>query len=958
MLAAIAGGVVTACARPALGQHVYTNGAGTNLWCTPENWEPPTIPSGSAIIGPEVTQRVGFSSNCTPTFSTLTAQGPVLFDGTVRNSGAILASDVIVQSGPFEVGPIALGAATFSINGVGVWRSGIIARQPFRVEAGASLAIDPTSGHTLRNAAMTNFGTVTQRASISLDGTSPVVNQGVWTLGSLSAGISRVIISNPSTFLNTGLLSCETPSGTPGTLVLNIPIHKEGEISASTGDLGLIDFTSEGGQLSASPGRRLSLDRDATFDGASQCSGDGTVTATIGLVRVASGTLLTALDQSGSHAGGFTLNSTPGIVIAPDARLQNAGTFTWLRGTVRGESGPGAADGAFENMGTFSARAASGTIQNLLVQNTDGGRVIVDVGTQLFLRDSDIFSRNGATVDLRSGSVLRSTQSQPDRPTALTFFDSSLIKTTLAPSRVGCHVFTSGGRVEVREGELALAQAVPPHNFVASTITTAVNAHLILENEARAAGTTFLGGGTFTLRNAAVLTVSGESSTNEMNGPGDGMVLQGGMLTGSSRFRNRGTLRVQGGSLGNPDIFDLPFQLDNAGTIAVTGTAARFAALMLNLESGLITADAPIGMAGGSTLYNEGDISLGEGASIGVLPGDPLPLLRNEGLVVKRETGATNIAVSFANSFGFVEVRQGLLTISGPIQELTPNASPPNTYNLDGGTYNVEPQGNLSFGGRLVTILSGSASVNVRGSFNDCKPSTLRDNARVEIGSRVAPSTPFVAQGRSTLNLVPGGVLGTAQGGSPDATFRESSRVTGNGFIDRDVSILEWVRMNPGFSPGEITFRSLTMVGGVLAIEIGGPTPVTEHDRITVVNQAALGGTLELSLLDGFSPPLGATFTILNAGSVTGQFAQVIQPTGLADGLKLRPQVSGSTVVVRVVQEADFNADGFVDFFDFLDYVTCFEGDPCPPGTDADFNSDGFVDFFDYLDFVTAFEGG
>jgi hypothetical protein len=55
---------------------------------------------------------------------------------------------------------------------------------------------------------------------------------------------------------------------------------------------------------------------------------------------------------------------------------------------------------------------------------------------------------------------------------------------------------------------------------------------------------------------------------------------------------------------------------------------------------------------------------------------------------------------------------------------------------------------------------------------------------------------------------------------------------------------------------------------------------------------------------------------------------------------------------------ADFNADGFLDFFDYLDYVVCYESGTCLPGTTADFNGDEFVDFFDYLDFVTAFETG
>ena len=54
----------------------------------------------------------------------------------------------------------------------------------------------------------------------------------------------------------------------------------------------------------------------------------------------------------------------------------------------------------------------------------------------------------------------------------------------------------------------------------------------------------------------------------------------------------------------------------------------------------------------------------------------------------------------------------------------------------------------------------------------------------------------------------------------------------------------------------------------------------------------------------------------------------------------------------------DFNGDGFLDFFDYDDYVNCFETGTCGGGRTADFNGDGFVDFFDYDDFVGAFEAG
>ena len=51
---------------------------------------------------------------------------------------------------------------------------------------------------------------------------------------------------------------------------------------------------------------------------------------------------------------------------------------------------------------------------------------------------------------------------------------------------------------------------------------------------------------------------------------------------------------------------------------------------------------------------------------------------------------------------------------------------------------------------------------------------------------------------------------------------------------------------------------------------------------------------------------------------------------------------------------ADFNGDGQIDFFDYLDFVQAFSNED--PG--ADFNGDGQIDFFDYLDFVAAFDAG
>lgn len=57
--------------------------------------------------------------------------------------------------------------------------------------------------------------------------------------------------------------------------------------------------------------------------------------------------------------------------------------------------------------------------------------------------------------------------------------------------------------------------------------------------------------------------------------------------------------------------------------------------------------------------------------------------------------------------------------------------------------------------------------------------------------------------------------------------------------------------------------------------------------------------------------------------------------------------------------DADFNGDGFLDGFDYDDFIACFESaSSCPPEKSADYNGDDFVDGFDYDDFVAAFEAG
>jgi len=94
-------------------------------------------------------------------------------------------------------------------------------------------------------------------------------------------------------------------------------------------------------------------------------------------------------------------------------------------------------------------------------------------------------------------------------------------------------------------------------------------------------------------------------------------------------------------------------------------------------------------------------------------------------------------------------------------------------------------------------------------------------------------------------------------------------------------------------SAGLLTLTGSLTTSGVLNIELGGLTAGTQYDRLAVSGTATLGGTLNYSLIGGFVPTTGNTFTILTAGSQTGSFGTVNQPGGWA-----APTYTGTSVVL------------------------------------------------------------
>ncbi len=79
-------------------------------------------------------------------------------------------------------------------------------------------------------------------------------------------------------------------------------------------------------------------------------------------------------------------------------------------------------------------------------------------------------------------------------------------------------------------------------------------------------------------------------------------------------------------------------------------------------------------------------------------------------------------------------------------------------------------------------------------------------------------------------------------------------------------------------APGENGIGTLSVLGnfaqfpsGSLALELGA----AGSDLLSVGGTAFLGGTLQLSLIDGFLPTAGSSFTLMSAGNFLGRFSSV-----------------------------------------------------------------------------------
>jgi len=252
----------------------------------------------------------------------------------------------------------------------------------------------------------------------------------------------------------------------------------------------------------------------------------------------------------------------------------------------------------------------------------------------------------------------------------------------------------------------------------------------------------------------------------------------------------------------------------------------------------------------------------------------------------------------------------GTVTVDSPVTV--------NKITFDNGSDSFTVAGPEGIGLQASTALADPSLSVASGSHTISAAVTQVDGTTVGVAGGASLTLGAVDLGGGTLTKEGDGELridGTAAG-STGTLLANAGTVSGSGTVGGDLINLV-ATVAPGSSPGILAVAGGYTQGedGTLAIEIGGTTPGDDYDRLVVTGQAILAGTLDVSLIDGFTLGGSLGFDILDFSAVNGDFSTVNLPTGLSwdvsDGTL---SFGGGSVGLA----GDYNGNGTVDAADYV----------------------------------------
>jgi hypothetical protein len=163
------------------------------------------------------------------------------------------------------------------------------------------------------------------------------------------------------------------------------------------------------------------------------------------------------------------------------------------------------------------------------------------------------------------------------------------------------------------------------------------------------------------------------------------------------------------------------------------------------------------------------------------------------------------------------------------------------------------------------------------------------------------------AQTGATLNISSGSWTSTGTLSLTDGTLTAASGVDIQGGLLTGTGTISASLTNNGgdIRPGGTGAGTLALTGtythnsGSLTVDLGGTTAGTDYDQFAVSGAATFNDTLNVNLINSFSPLLAQTFDVVTFASQTGTFSTVNLPA-LGGGLALQPNYLATTLQLEV----------------------------------------------------------
>jgi T5SS/PEP-CTERM-associated repeat protein len=769
-------------------------------------------------------------------------------------------------------------------------------------------------------------------------------------------------------------------------------------VGLSPGSNGVVNVGGIGGilnansQINIATGLHLGDNPGVGLSGGSStfAVNDGGIVTVLGTTRigdpagVGSGTLTV------NEGGVFTTNSliatdTGGFLNMLGGELRIDGGSLQVRNdvlTLTGDAG-GSPRINLENSATCSLASRVATSETLIIGNGSAGEYAVETGSRLTVTNGDIILGRLASGSENGRLLCQHPDSSVSAPTGR----------VVVVGDAGRGILTLASLGHMSCGSVNVGRAATGIGFVdvVGGATLDVTGSLAIGGTAAAGfgmGIVTIGGGsTVNVTSGGPDTTSvhvwsaGDSLTVGQGGTlradgivliglGSGLSLDGGTIDcrvlriGPPSESVRGTVMGELSVPGAVNVLTLSGDLlltdgaasladfFNVGAIDVGNNTFTFTSANLNPRrldncnlgaGGLLTSPMPLTVAALKTLSGDGTIDAPIINSGSILSqGGGLTFTKILSGVGQGISGTT---ITFGSGGGF--------TGSGTFSNSTPITA------LAGSV--ITATGDLTMGSAASNIgFNGNfCSLTINGDFDV----TLHDSSQASVGFVTFPAS---SSGSPSVRCTTGlAVVGTASGTGTLASDSDSVVVVAGSLSPHGTGIGGIISLEGDALLGPNSRIQLDILGvgssdliRTVSTTMPAPPFIDESD-------ITLGGTLELRVNPAHTPINGDEHTLIQCsgnsaggGQLLGSFATIITPprwhivertTGVAG--------VGVESLIAVYCLADFNDDGFLDFFDYDEFVECFETGACGLGT-PDFNGDGFVDFFDYDDFVLAFETG